>query len=248
MFWDEVPYMIDNIRQADGEQAAAEVLDTLRSLRQEHAELRMVFTGSIGLHHVLSSIRDAHIASAPVNDMFAIEVTPLAPADAAALANALIQGENLRTTNVDEAAITVADEADCFPFYIHHIVSGLKLEALPAVPEQIRDLVERQLVDANDPWELGHFRDRIAVYYRQDQDAKLVRLILDVLATDAQARSVSQLLNAVNAQSTEFDDRDKLVQILRLLERDHYVSRDPDGNYQFRFPLIRRWWKLDRGF
>ena len=56
--WDEVPYMIDHIRRADGEQAAVEVLDTLRSLRQEYPDLRMVFSGSIGLHHVLGSIRD----------------------------------------------------------------------------------------------------------------------------------------------------------------------------------------------
>ena len=27
--WDEVPYMIDHIRRASGEQAAVEVLDTL---------------------------------------------------------------------------------------------------------------------------------------------------------------------------------------------------------------------------
>jgi hypothetical protein len=28
---------------------------------------------------------------------------------------------------------------------------------------------------------------------------------------------------------------------------DHYLSRDSGGGYRFRFPLIRRWWKLDRG-
>ena len=65
MFWDEVPYMIDNIRKRDGEQTAAEVLDTLRSLRQTHPGFRIVLTGSIGLHHVLSTLNNAHLATAP---------------------------------------------------------------------------------------------------------------------------------------------------------------------------------------
>lgn len=247
MFWDEVPYMIDNIRKAESEQSAAEVLDTLRKLRQKHADLRMVFTGSIGLHHVVSGLHSAKIATAPVNDMFAIEVTPLAPADARELAKALIEGENLPTSGIDEAAIAVADEAGYFPFYIHHIVSALKLDELRAEPNIIQELVQRQLVDANDPWELGHFRERIRIYYQDPQDAKLVNLILDTMATADEAQSLTNLLNAVNSQTAEFDDRDNLIRVLRLMERDHYLTRDSDGNYEFRFPLIRRWWKLDRG-
>jgi AAA+ ATPase superfamily predicted ATPase len=247
MFWDEVPYMIDNIRKADGEQVAAEVLDTLRSLRQQHPDLRMVFTGSIGLHHVLANINEAHIATAPVNDMFAVEVTPLAPADAESLARHLIQGEELESSNVNEAAAVIAFEADCFPFYIHHIVNGLKMDRQTAEPENIQDLVGRHLVDANDPWELAHFRIRIPIYYASEDDSRLVQLILDALALSEQACSTTALLKEVNSQDDRFDDRDNLLRVLRLMERDHYLRRTPDGEYEFRFPLIRRWWKLDRG-
>ncbi len=52
LFWDEMPYMLGNI----GDEAAMEVLDTLRSLRQMHSAVRMVFTGSIGLHHVVAFV------------------------------------------------------------------------------------------------------------------------------------------------------------------------------------------------
>lgn len=41
--------------------------------------------------------------------------------------------------------------------------------------------------------------------------------------------------------------RDDLLRLLRLMDADHYLIRDTDGGYRFRFPLIRRWWKLDRG-
>lgn len=248
MLWDEVPYMIANIAKTDGEQTATEVLDTLRKLRQEYPDdLRMLFTGSIGLHHVLSSLHDAGIATEPVNDMFAIEVTPLAPADARDLAKRLIEGEGLATDNADEAAEAIADETDCFAFYIQHVVSSLSLDQLPANPEQIQELVGRHLVDAKDPWELGHFRDRIRVYYRNATDAKLVGLILDELCCIDDPCSLEDLVSAVSAQIDEFDDRDRFVRVLRLMERDHYLARDTSGCYRFRFHLIRRWWNLDRG-
>ena len=66
--------MLDNIKQDSGEKVAMEVLDTLRSLRQmsgnqSPSKLRMVFTGSIGLHHVISSLKQAGYANAPTNDL-----------------------------------------------------------------------------------------------------------------------------------------------------------------------------------
>ena len=46
--FDELPLAIDNIRQDKGASIAMEVLDTLRSIRQDYPQIRMVYTGSIG--------------------------------------------------------------------------------------------------------------------------------------------------------------------------------------------------------
>ncbi|MEZ5602385.1 MAG: hypothetical protein R3F36_16280 [Candidatus Competibacteraceae bacterium] len=35
-----------------------DLLDTLRGLRQTHANLRMIYTGSIGLHHIVTALRE----------------------------------------------------------------------------------------------------------------------------------------------------------------------------------------------
>ncbi len=246
MLWDEVPYMINNIRKRDGEQAAVEVLDQLRSLRQENPELRMVFTGSVGLHHVLDSIQKAQISAAPVNDMYAMEVTPLAQDDAVSLARELLKGESLKPVDISKSAATIASEADYFPFFIHHIVAGLRLNGIAPEPDGIRSLVRRQLTDANDPWELGHFRKRIPVYYAAEKDAQLVITLLDHLAGCELPVSIADLLAAVQMQAITVT-RDDLIRILRLMERDHYLQRNEAGLYQFRFELIKRWWKLDRG-
>ena len=242
--WDEMPFMLANIRDGEGEKTAMEVLDLLRALRQTHDSLRMVITGSIGLHHVLTSLKDKNYGNAPVNDMAAIDVPPLDEKDAKDLASQLIEGENLTSSDKAVATVVIAKEADCFPFYIHHIVKALKIGDLSADSEQITQVVASQLVDANDPWELLHYRERIPIYYGEDQ--KAVRLILDAMAEERKTASVGELLATLKATS-EFDDRDHLLRLLSLMERDHYLKRDQDGFYHFRFPLIRRWWKINRG-
>jgi hypothetical protein len=242
--WDEVPFMLANIRDREGEQTAMEVLDVLRALRQTHASLRMVITGSIGLHHVLTSLKDKKYGNSPVNDMAAINVPALEVADAIQLSKQLIEGEGLASPAPEIAAAAIANEADYFPFYIHHIVKALKIRGLQATPERVAEVVSSQLVDAKDPWELLHYRERIPIYYGEDQRAVL--LLLDELASKHDAAAVNELLAMLKSSST-FDDRERLLRLLSLMERDHYLDRDAEGRYRFCFPLIRRWWKINRG-
>ncbi len=242
--WDELPFMLANIRDREGEQTAMEVLDTLRALRQTHPALRMVITGSIGLHHVLTSLRDKNYANSPVNDMARIEIDPLDVADAEELALALIDGEALSSTDKAAASTVIAREVDCFPFYIHHIARPLKIQGLQADPPTIEEVVAAQLIDPGDPWEILHYRERIPIYY--GSDAKATCAILDELAASRETASVSELLSMLKAAS-EFDDRERLLRLLSLMEQDHYLRRSSDGSFGFRFPLIRRWWKINRG-
>ena len=242
--WDEMPFMLANIRDREGEKTAMEVLDLLRALRQTHGTLRMVITGSIGLHHVLASLREKNYVNSPVNDMAPIDVPPLLEDDAILLARLLIKGEGLDSTDLEAAAATIASEADCFPFYIHHIVKALKIRERGATPENVKQVVTAQLVEANDPWELLHYRVRIPTYYPKDKAT--VMLVLDELAVRTEAASFSELLARLKSGST-FDDRERLLHLLSLMERDHYLKREDNGHYRFRFPLIRRWWVINRG-
>lgn len=242
--WDEMPFMLGNIRNAEGEQTAMQVLDHLRWLRQTHGDLRMIITGSIGLHHVITSLKEKNYANSPVNDMAAFDVPPLTKDDAASLARLIIVGEGLKSPDPKATSETIAHEADCFAFYVHHIVRGLRIHALDATPANVTKIVASHLVDSNDPWQLIHYRERIPTYYPDDQ--KTVPLILDQLAVQQGTATVGELLAVLKGVS-QFDDRDRLLRLLSLMERDHYLQRHEDGRYQFRFPLIRRWWKLNRG-
>lgn len=241
-FWDEVPYMLGSIVRRDGERMAMEVLDVLRELRQRHNGFRMVVTGSIGLHHVIGDLKKSGYANVPFNDVYQLEVPPLAEEDARELAVQLIQGEALASSDLMAAAQAIAASADNVPFYVHHIVRYLKLNGAPAEPDKVARAVESQLLDANDPWELGHYRDRLSTYYPQDHRVAIA--VLDTVAVRANGATVDDLLREISSQ-IEFDDRNRLLALLRQMEQDHYLDRTANG-YGFRFPLIGRWWKLDR--
>ena len=241
--WDEMPFMLANIRDREGEQTAMEVLDVLRALRQDNNELRMVITGSIGLHHVLGTLKKAGYANSPTNDMFEIDVGPLTHAHAVELASKLISGEHLDCPDPTGTADAIAREADGFPFYIHHIVKALRLAGDPVGPKTVVEMVNAQISDDRDPWELQHYEQRIGTYY--GNDAAVVTRILDDLALRTGPVAIDELLAALKNVS-QFDDREKLLSLMRLLVQDHYLSRDSTGTYEFRFPLIKRWWKLHR--
>jgi hypothetical protein len=83
-FWDELPLMISNIKDDHGAPVAMELLDILRDHRvaDPSGKLRMVFTGSIGLHLVISELLHRGYRNDPTNDMVTFALEALAPEDA----------------------------------------------------------------------------------------------------------------------------------------------------------------------
>ncbi|NBC18512.1 MAG: ATP-binding protein [Bacteroidetes bacterium] len=245
-FWDEVPLMLHNlVQRGEGDAVAMEMLDVLRQLRQMHADLRMVFTGSIGLHNVITALRRAGYANDPTNDMRTIDVPPLRSAAAVDLALQLLEGENIVAAEVQATAETIARAVDQVPYYIHHIVSDLRFTDEPVTPDLVRTLVARRLRDPQDEWRMTHYRERVNTYY-DDEEQPIVLAILDVLADEA--RSFAQLFNLVKTQVAVLDEEEERVRnLVRLLQRDHYIELGADDAYRFRFPLIRRWWRINRG-
>jgi hypothetical protein len=243
LFWDELPLMLANIRRSEGDVAVMELLDTLRGLRQSLSNIRMVFTGSIGLHHILGDMRRSGYSNDPTNDMYDFDLPPLAPEDATELARALFKGEGIPYAVKLPAA--VASSVDHFPYYIHHIADHFKLHGV-AQADDLSGLIDEKLLDEKDPWDMAHYRQRINFYYL-DLNPELgpVLDILDVFAMTEDPLTVSDLLGHVLISHHQLD-RDQMLEVLRLLGQDNYIKRTPQG-YFFKHGLIKRWWFLQRG-
>jgi hypothetical protein len=243
-FWDELPMMLDNIKQDCGEKVAMEVLDTLRSLRQTHPSLRMVYTGSIGLHHVISSLKQAGYTNAPTNDMYTQDLPTLSTEDAKDLARRLLAGENIQVQDVSSVAQAISQAVDCVPFYIHHVVDQIKWQSGLATEATVTEVVEANLTDSSNRWDMAHYRERIDTYYKHE--SRFALALLDVLATAESSLSFNQLFDRLKLQIA-IEDAEKVRELLKLLQRDHYAIQEKNGAYKFRYALIQRFWQINRG-
>lgn len=242
--WDEVPLMIDGIMREQGAGRAMEVLDVLRYLRQTYPDLRMLITGSIGFHQVLRALKKESYGNVATSGMVNVEVHPLEEPHAISLATKLMAGEAIAPVDIAGTAAAIARHADHFPFYIHHIVRALKFSKGPVTIASVAEVVGKQLVDASDQWQLSHYRTRITKYYGAENEPAVL-FLLDELACRDGAASISELFESIKA-AISFNNRERLIELLSDLERDHYLIREVSGRYRFRFPLIRRWWILHR--
>jgi hypothetical protein len=245
LFWDELPLMLYNIKRRVDEAAAMEILDTLRSVRQMHPELRMVFTGSIGLHNVISALRASGYANDPTNDMYTVDVPPLTREHARELAVQLLRGEHVKTDDLAACAERIAEAVDGIPYFIHHVVDQLKQRGGTASPQTVDEVVTSSISDQQDRWHLRYYRDRINIYYAPEERPFALNL-LDVLSVAEHPLTFNELFDRLKSRMVT-EDREQALHILSLLQRDHYVAQGADGTFGFRFPLIRRCWRIHRG-
>ncbi|NER39732.1 MAG: ATP-binding protein [Oscillatoria sp. SIO1A7] len=242
LFWDEMPYMLGNI----GDEAAMEVLDTLRSLRQTHTEeLRMVFSGSIGLHHAIEKLRESGYANSPINDMYIEDLPPLSDKKARELAYRLLTGEGVSTSSNQKIAEAIAKAVDNIPYYIHHLIARLALHPKVVDEATVRKMVDATLSDPNNRWYMSHYRDRIDTYY-DDEKRPYALVMLDILAVAEKPLLFKELLERVKSE-TGSGDREIALTVFQLLQQDYYIIQRPNGQIFFRYPLIQRYWQLSRG-
>jgi hypothetical protein len=244
--WDELPHMLANIRAATGPLEARQILDVLRAARETYPELGMVFSGSIGLHHVVGELRAQGGMWAPVHDMIVVDLPPLLTSDAEFLADALLTNEQIACDDVPAVARTIAAEVDSVPYYVHHLVLQLRDRQQAGLCGDVdevlvRDIVEQVLHDPLDPWQLMHYVDRVDSYY--PAQANLVRATLDAVAVSAAPLDVTTLQGLVAAQQTP-PSMDELKALLVLLCKDHYLLSHP--GFAFKLSLVRRAWAARR--
>jgi hypothetical protein len=258
--WDEVPYMLQKInalerKSRSNDNSALAILDSLRAMRNEHPNLRMIFTGSVGLHHVLRDLREDQYASQPTNDMEKIEIGPLTPEHASTLVRNVLDEEEIECDSQDSVVKHLVELTDGVPFYILRVISRLAISEETATPSTVESEIKRHLTSTSDPWEMEHFRERLNIYYNRqltDADGKLIeaasvaKALLNNIAVATEPQSIDRCYAELKSKM-RFQNRDEVIQLLKSLAMDHYLQRDDDGRYRFRFPLVQKWWILAEG-
>jgi hypothetical protein len=245
-FWDELPLFLYSVKENAGEHDAMEMLDMLRALRQKHANLRMVFTGSVGIHQVIGSLRKFGYANDPTNDMNTVEVPPLRPEDGRHLATLLIKGEGIKVLG-DAANVSneLSHAAGHIPYYIHWLVSRIRNDGVEVDSGGVRDCLLKLIADPNDPAHFQYYQSRLTTYYGPIE-AKIALHALDALARAGHPLPFSQLLNLVRHKVVDCEE-ELLRDVLQILLKDHYILRNFDATYCFRYAIVQSWWAYTRG-
>ena len=248
MLWDEFPLMLHNLQRSEGPDSAIRLLDQLRALRLAHAgRLRFLFTGSIGLHLVLRSLRKAGNTNDPVNDMLSLTVPPMACRDTSDLAAALLKETRAARTRIPDLASRIAREVGGFPYHVHHVVDQLDQLRRPPTPEDVSSAVDTLVYDSHDPANFNYYVNRLSSYYTADERA-LALLVLDTMAGLSSPTPVPELLNLCRHRNPSLAD-EQLGEVLTILVEDHYIEpRKCTGgaSYDFRWRLVKKWWKERR--
>ena len=244
--FDELPLMLDAIKRrqgdVDGEALIMELLDVLRALREE-TNLRMIYTGSLGLHHVLTILREQGYQNDPTNDMRPVDLEPLTQEDATELALRLLQGEGVVCGDVNEVADYLARATDGIAFYIQHLVADIGLREAQGTMGEVEQCLTKRLTDPLDPWRLNYYDDRIDTHYPANY-RPIARAVLDQLAM-GQPKTLEELTEGVDPAKIE-RNTETVRKVLGLLGLDHYTTI-ADGKHRFRSPFILRIWRSRRG-
>jgi hypothetical protein len=262
---DELPYMLQkiaSIKASEGQKTLAlTLLDTLRSIRQQRKNLRMIYAGSIGLHHVVTDLKQAKLASEPLNDMPIVDIHALSHPDAMQLAARLLGEEKVKCANPVAVQQRLVLHTDCVPFYIEAVCSRLGELEGNITPANVDETVRQQLSSDHDPWEMEHFRSRLKIYYsgivkepsadpliagRDIPNDEIARAVLDHLSVIDEPQSIEQVWSTIKTQYA-ITDRNHIVGMLKSLSQDHYLISDTEKRYSFRFPMIQGWWKMVQG-
>lgn len=243
LIWDEIPHMLGNF----SDEIAMEILDILRSLRQTYPDVRMIFSGSIGLHHIVKNLQKAGYSNDPTNDMYPIEGEPLSLAGATQLTINLLEGEGINVVDLEQTAIDIASGVDCIPFYIHHLINQFKDFDDQINQETIDRTVHECLRSSLNLWKMDHYRERIDNYYNDEQKPYALE-ILDILSINP-ATSFSRLWQYLkNEPNTK--DKEIARTVLRLLLKDYYLVQQDNLSgimYTFRYQLVQKYWQISRG-
>jgi hypothetical protein len=221
------------LARALGPSGAIEFMRSLRQPRQDIEQVSMILAGSIGLHHAITDM-------SVVNDLAPITVRPLAGWEATYLAQCLLRGKVLASSNEAEIAEVISEQTSALPFYVHRLVEDLANRGGRAVTAaDVVDAVDHAL--RNKLWEMEHYVDRIPKYY--GDDAALALTVLDIYALSSEPLGIATVADRLGSADSQCPpSRDELIKLVSRLEDDHYLVRVGAAD-RFATSLLRRAWR-----
>jgi hypothetical protein len=240
LFLDEFPDVLKNILEYESKQVAKDVLQTLRSVREnDHFKgaFTLVLAGSIGLEHVVKNID----RPAVINDLYDQLLPELNAPETAKFLDYLLDGATMQV-NVDCRKYLMDKLQQSLPYYIQLIIeacdSSLHQEDRPELTTEDIDKAWRQVIAVNKNF--VDAEERLKDYFKADYNYYAFVLRRCAHAGKISIQEVFDLYEN-HAPNAEFKGEYK-GKIDDVLVKDGYLV-EHDGQFKFASPLLQDWWK-----
>ncbi|MBK9732804.1 MAG: ATP-binding protein [Chitinophagaceae bacterium] len=233
---DEFPQTIQNIQEMHGDEEAKKFIQQNRELRQLPGvlgKIKFIYTGSISLYPMVEKV----CSLTEINDLYSIEVKPLAEAEAQAFMISLFDEKNFRVAPA-QLNYLVEKIKWLIPFHCQLMVNEVALFA-----KANDSLITNQLIDdafndiielRNKPQFEPYFSRLKKVFKHNDYD-----FVIEVLGFCAMNDIIDKLTLTNLAAKHKTSD---VKIILGKLVDDGYIVKDKTV-YHFNSPLLQLWCK-----
>ena len=246
LFIDELPIlvvrMLENTNH-DGKAAVHSLLTWLRAMAIEHqGRLSMVFAGSIGLEPVLSRVG----LTANINHLTPFILDPWPDAVALGCLQALAAHREIKLH--ETAAQRMLELLGCnIPHHVQLFFAKVReycenTEQKNCPPEVIDGIFNHRMLSIQGHAELTHMEERLEKVLNKED----LYLALDLLTQAAVTGSISrsQMIELCDRQSITTPERNRrLPELIRILEHDGYLKKNPGDKYIFVSNLLQQWWR-----
>ena len=242
--FDELPAMLEKVRDEAGDDAAREFMAWFRTVRMQQKDQlrrhRFIVGGSIGIDLILRRLNTVD----KLNDFERLYVEPLRREDAVALARDLAGSMEIQLDEgIEERIFELIGPP--VPYFIHLLFSQLgqlpSAERKPVGREALDGVYQRRLLGPTCKHYFDHYRERLKRYGKTGE-----RSAMAILSTVAEQGRVSESaiydvyrkVRKRGANELEFAD------LMADLECDWYLLLDPHTNeYFFMVEVVRNWWR-----
>lgn len=236
---DEFPDTVKNIIRNKSEEEALRFLQRNRELRhlaKVKEKSQFIYTGSIGLENVVSSIN----ASSTINDLHSFRIPPFTERES----HELIYDKILKNSemHIEDAQVKflLSNIKWLIPSYIQLIMGEVyKLYTYEELEEITNEVIEQAIDKAIEQKNYFAFwLSRLKTDFKGD-DFGFLKSVLN-LASEKNAISSVEIYN----YAVQFNVKNTYKEIINTLVYDGYINNnDNPKKYLYNSPILKRWWQ-----
>ncbi len=240
LFIDELPEVLHNLYKTEKIEEAKGILKNIRRWRQmdKDGSLCLVFTGSVGIHHVIKVIEGRVI---DINDMSKVDFEPFSREQAIDYILHVTKDASVRYDE-DLCTYLLTKISYPIPYFINLILDRINLNARKINNSQIgKSNIDKAFDDVIKPSDyFKDWKNRIFEYYDKNDALFMNEILLYI------AHKGNIITRKIYDLAVKHDKTIDYMDFINDLLQDGYIVEIEGGKYDFVSPFLKEFWKKNQ--